>query len=76
MLNSTSDTSKERAFELEDDSEETTQAAEQRDKEMENMTDNENMEDRMRKLNIYIITVPEQMNGGEAIFKELRIFQN
>lgn len=47
-----------------------------RDKEMENMTDNENMEDRMRKLNIYIITVPEQMNGGEAIFKELRIFQN
>ena len=33
-----------------------------------NMTDNKNMEDRMRRPNIYIITVPEQMNGGEAVF--------
>lgn len=39
------------------------------------MTDNKNMEDRMRRSNIYI-TVPEQMNGGKAVFKELRIFQN
>lgn len=29
----------------------------------------------MRRPNIYVITVPEQMNGGEAGFKELRIFQ-
>lgn len=40
------------------------------------MTDNKNMENRMRRPNIYVITVPEQMNGGEAGFKELRIFQN
>lgn len=38
MLNSTSDTSEERTFELEDESEEIKQNAEQRDKEMENMT--------------------------------------
>lgn len=35
MLNSTSETSEERAFELEDDSEEITQNVEQRDEKME-----------------------------------------
>lgn len=63
VLNSTSETSDERAFELEDDSEEITQNVEQRDKKME-----KNMEDRMRRPNIYIITVAEQMNRGEAVF--------
>lgn len=37
---------------------------------MENITDNKIMEGRMRRPNIYIIRVLEQMNGGETIFKE------
>ena len=31
---------------------------------------NKNMEDKMRRLYIYIIWVPEQMNGGDAVFRD------
>lgn len=43
---------------------------------MENMTDNKNMGDRMKRSNIYIIRVSKRMEGSKSQRDNNRIFQN